>query len=65
MKILKANKNQIESLIEKRGVGKHILKWSTGSEVVVHISKAVGQITVMENDDNRPDQSILKKLSSK
>jgi len=65
MKILKATKSQIESLIEKRGVGKHVLKWSTGSDVVVHISKAVSQITVMENDDNRSDQNIMRKLNSK
>ena len=65
MKILKATKTQIDSLIEKRGVGKHTLKWSTGADVVVHISKAVEQITIMENDDNRPDSNIMKKLNSK
>jgi hypothetical protein len=65
MKTIKIAKDRVDSLIEKMGVGIHVLKWSTGSDVVVHISKVVGRITIMENNDNRLDSNIMRKLNSK
>ena len=60
-RVLKSRPDQLDRAINK-GVGKHILKWSTGSDVVIHVSGSARQITVMENNDERSDHNILRKL---
>jgi prefoldin subunit 5 len=52
----------VDKMLAHVGPGKFILTWATGQPVIVHISKQVRRVHVLENESNRTIESIKRKL---